>query len=80
VLKVLTDTRSRTHSNTRETIYALVFFSDRWLVCMINALGYGNWDAIKDEVRRSPCFQFNWFMRSRSAVELQRRCESLMRL
>jgi SWI/SNF-related matrix-associated actin-dependent regulator of chromatin subfamily A member 5 len=53
---------------------------DRWLVCMINALGYGNWEALKDEVRKAPCFQFNWFMRSRSAVDLQRRCDTLVRL
>jgi len=31
---------------------------DRFLVCMTNELGYGNWDDLKREVRRAPDFRF----------------------
>ena len=31
---------------------------DRFLVCMTNELGYGNWDDLKREVRRAPDSRF----------------------
>ena len=31
---------------------------DRFLVCMTNELGYGNWDDLKREVRRAPDLRF----------------------
>ena len=53
---------------------------DRWLICMTERLGYGRWDDIKVEVRRSWQFRFDWFLRSRTATELKRRVDSLIRL
>jgi hypothetical protein len=53
---------------------------DQFLVCMTNELGYGQWDALKDEVRRAWQFRFDWFIKSRSAAELGRRVDSLIRL
>jgi len=47
---------------------------------MTNELGYGQWDALKDEVRRAWQFRFDWFIKSRSAAELGRRVDSLIRL
>ncbi len=53
---------------------------DRWLICMTERLGYGRWDDIKVEVRRSWQFRFDWFLRSRTPTELKRRVDSLIRL
>lgn len=53
---------------------------DRWLVCMTNKLGYGRWDDLKMEVRKTFLFRFNWFMKSRTPSELKRRVDALIRL
>lgn len=53
---------------------------DRFLVCMMAQVGYGNWDVIKMEIRRAWQFRFDWFMRTRTSAELQRRCDTLIRL
>lgn len=53
---------------------------DRFLVCMMNKLGYGAWDQLKQEIRKSWLFRFDWFFKSRTAVELQRRGDVLIRL
>lgn len=53
---------------------------DRFLVCMVHKLGYGAWDELKAEIRNSWRFRFDWFFKSRTPVELQRRCDTLIRL
>jgi superfamily II DNA or RNA helicase len=53
---------------------------DQFLVCMTHELGYGEWDALKDEVRRAWQFRFDWFIKSRSAAELGRRVDVLIRI
>ena len=53
---------------------------DRFLVCMMHKLGYGAWDEIKAEIRNHWRFRFDWFFKSRTPQELQRRCETLIRL
>ncbi|XP_024528171.1 ISWI chromatin-remodeling complex ATPase CHR11 [Selaginella moellendorffii] len=53
---------------------------DRFLICMTNKLGYGNWDEIKTAIRMSPIFRFDWFIKSRTPGELARRCDTLIRL
>ena len=53
---------------------------DRFLVCMINQIGYGNFEELKMEIRKAWEFRFDWFFKSRTAVELQRRCDSLIRV
>jgi SWI/SNF-related matrix-associated actin-dependent regulator of chromatin subfamily A member 5 len=47
---------------------------------MVNKLGYGNWDELKAAFRMSPQFRFDWFVKSRTATELARRCDALIRL
>lgn len=49
-------------------------------LCMVHKLGYGNWDELKTAFRMSPLFRFDWFVKSRSASELARRCDTLIRL
>ncbi|CAM6081834.1 unnamed protein product [Calypogeia fissa] len=53
---------------------------DRFMLCMVHSLGYGSWDELKSAFRMSPLFRFDWFVKSRSASELARRCDTLIRL
>ncbi|KAG5554954.1 hypothetical protein RHGRI_012488 [Rhododendron griersonianum] len=53
---------------------------DRFMICMIHKLGYGNWDELKAAFRTSPLFRFDWFVKSRTTQELARRCDTLVRL
>ncbi|KAJ0963388.1 hypothetical protein J5N97_028510 [Dioscorea zingiberensis] len=53
---------------------------DRFMLCMVHKLGYGNWDEIKSAFRVSPLFRFDWFVKSRTPQELARRCDMLIRL
>jgi len=47
---------------------------------MLDRLGYGEWDGLKAEIRRSPLFRFDWFLKSRTPAELNRRCDALIRM
>ncbi|PIN03974.1 Chromatin remodeling complex WSTF-ISWI, small subunit [Handroanthus impetiginosus] len=53
---------------------------DRFMICMVHKLGYGNWDDLKTAFRKSPSFRFDWFVKSRTTQELARRCDTLIRL
>ncbi|KAG0240833.1 hypothetical protein BGX31_001630 [Mortierella sp. GBA43] len=55
---------------------------DRFLIVMLERLGYGTddvYDRLRDEIRRSPLFRFDWFLKSRTPLELQRRCAYLIK-
>ncbi|KAI5572542.1 hypothetical protein BDE02_10G019000 [Populus trichocarpa] len=53
---------------------------DRFMICMVHKLGYGNWDELKAAFRTSALFRFDWFVKSRTTQELARRCDTLIRL
>ncbi|KAM0912463.1 hypothetical protein ACQ4PT_012784 [Festuca glaucescens] len=53
---------------------------DRFMLCMVHKLAYGNWDELKAAFRMSPLFRFDWFVKSRTTQELARRCDTLIRL
>jgi len=56
---------------------------DRYLLVTLEKLGYGTEDVhekIRQECRNSPLFRFDWFMKSRTAVEIGRRCNTLISL
>uniref|UniRef100_A0A0G4HH50 Uncharacterized protein n=1 Tax=Chromera velia CCMP2878 TaxID=1169474 RepID=A0A0G4HH50_9ALVE len=53
--------------------------NDRYLLNMTALLGYGQWDALKGFVRRDPRWRFDWFLRSRTAQDLGRRVDALVR-
>ncbi|TPX53876.1 hypothetical protein PhCBS80983_g06120 [Powellomyces hirtus] len=56
---------------------------DRFLLVMLERYGYGSdevYDKILHEVKRSPLFRFDWFIKSRTAQEIQRRCNTLIGL
>lgn len=52
---------------------------DAYLVCMMHRHGYGQWERIRQEIRRAWQFKFDWFIKSRNAAELQRRGDVLLR-
>ena len=51
---------------------------DRFIVCMTHQLGYGRWEELKYEVRRSWNFRFDWFIKSRTPKELENRFKQLV--
>jgi len=56
---------------------------DRFLVCMLHKLGFERenvYEELRQAVRSAPQFRFDWFIKSRTAVELQRRCNTLITL
>uniref|UniRef100_A0A8C4N542 SNF2 related chromatin remodeling ATPase 1 n=1 Tax=Eptatretus burgeri TaxID=7764 RepID=A0A8C4N542_EPTBU len=56
---------------------------DRFLVCMLHRLGFDKesvYDELRQCIRSSPQFRFDWFIKSRTAMELQRRCNTLITL
>ncbi|XP_013135017.1 PREDICTED: chromatin-remodeling complex ATPase chain Iswi isoform X2 [Papilio polytes] len=56
---------------------------DRFLVCMLHKLGFDKenvYEELRAGVHAAPQFRFDWFLKSRTAVELQRRCNTLITL
>ncbi|KAF6038467.1 hypothetical protein EB796_003227 [Bugula neritina] len=56
---------------------------DRYIVCMLHKLGFDKeniYDELRAAVRQAPQFRFDWFIKSRTAMELQRRCNTLITL
>merc|ERR1712062_614358 len=56
---------------------------DRFLVSMLHKLGFDKenvYEELRAEVRNAPQFRFDWFIKSRTAMELQRRCNTLITL
>ena len=49
------------------------------LLCALHDYGYGNWQKIKNQVKKDPRFQFDYYFRSRSIRDLKQRCELLIR-
>ncbi len=54
--------------------------NDRLLLCLVNTFGYGSWDKIKREIHAAPTCTFDYYLKSRSAADIGRRCDSLMRI
>ena len=56
---------------------------DRFCICMLHKLGFDKenvYDELRASVRQAPQFRFDWFIKSRTALELQRRCNTLITL
>lgn len=54
---------------------------DRFLLVMLDRYGVdgeGLYEKIRDEIRESPLFRFDWFFLSRTPVEIGRRCTTLL--
>lgn len=64
--------KQRGFSNQRE--------EDAFLLAMMYRHGFGAARRIQLEIRRAWQFRFNWFFKSRSPQEIQKRCDSLIRV
>lgn len=53
---------------------------DAFLICMMYRHGYGAAERIRMEIRRAWQFRFDWYFKSRSAQEIQKRCDALVRI
>ncbi|CAO3702569.1 unnamed protein product [Rhizopus stolonifer] len=56
---------------------------DRFLIVMLEKYGYGTdnvYDNIRHEIKQSPLFRFDWFLKSRTSQEIARRCNTLISL
>ena len=53
---------------------------DAFLVCMMYRHGYGAAERIRMEIRRAWQFRFDWYFKSRTAVDLQKRCDVLVKI
>lgn len=56
---------------------------DRFLVCMLHKLGFDKenvYEELRAAIRTAPQFRFDWFLKSRTSLELQRRCNTLITL
>jgi len=74
-LSITYPVQNRTKTYTEE--------EDRFLVCALARHGIGSddvYDRIKREVLEHPGFRFDWFIKSRTPVEIGRRCTTLVGL
>jgi SWI/SNF-related matrix-associated actin-dependent regulator of chromatin subfamily A member 5 len=53
---------------------------DAFLICMMYRHGYGAAERIRMEIRRAWQFRFDWYFKSRSAVEIQKRCDAIVKV
>ncbi|KAM5467950.1 chromatin remodeling complex Adenosinetriphosphatase [Microsporum audouinii] len=68
-----------TVSTTNKKVYTEE--EDRFLLVMLDRHGVdgeGLYEKIRDEIRDSPLFRFDWFFLSRTPVEIGRRCTTLL--
>ena len=68
-----------TVSTTNKKIYTEE--EDRFLLVMLNKYGVEGdfiYEQIRDEIRESPLFRFDWFFLSRTPQEIGRRCKTLI--
>lgn len=66
-------------STTNKKVYTEE--EDRFLLVMLDKLGLDSeslYERIRDEIRDSPLFRFDWFFLSRTPVEISRRCTTLL--
>ncbi|KAI6229821.1 hypothetical protein M3Y99_01129900 [Aphelenchoides fujianensis] len=56
---------------------------DRFLICKLHELGFDGenvYEELRQAIRAAPQFRLDWFIRSRTAMELSRRCNVLIQL
>jgi SWI/SNF-related matrix-associated actin-dependent regulator of chromatin subfamily A member 5 len=66
-------------STTNKKVYTEE--EDRFLLVQLHKHGIdseGLYDRIRDEIRESPLFRFDWWFLSRTSIEVSRRCNTLL--
>jgi SWI/SNF-related matrix-associated actin-dependent regulator of chromatin subfamily A member 5 len=52
---------------------------DRYLLCLTHLHGFGNWEQVRNSIRRCERFRFDFYLQSCSAETIGKRCETLMK-
>lgn len=66
-------------STTNKKVYTEE--EDRFLLVLLDRFGIDSdnlYENIRDEIRDSPLFRFDWFFLSRTPIEISRRCTTLL--
>lgn len=66
-------------STTNKKVYTEE--EDRFLLVLLDRFGIdseGIYERMRDEIRESPLFRFDWFFLSRTPIEIGRRCNTLL--
>ena len=53
---------------------------DAFLIAMMYRHGYGAAERIRMEIRRAWQFRFDWYFKSRTGVEIQKRCDMIVKV
>jgi SWI/SNF-related matrix-associated actin-dependent regulator of chromatin subfamily A member 5 len=54
--------------------------NDRFLIERTMTRGFGEWDQIRQDIRKHPDFAFDYFFRSRTSAEIGKRVEALIKI
>ena len=65
-------------NNNRQSEYSLE--EDQFLIYITNKCGYGNWDDIIREIRINEDLMFNYYLKSRNKIEIQKRVDYLVKV
>ncbi|KAK3935900.1 ISWI chromatin-remodeling complex ATPase ISW2 [Diplogelasinospora grovesii] len=66
-------------STTNKKVYTEE--EDRFLLVLLDKFGIDSenvYEKMRDEIRESPLFRFDWFFLSRTPIEISRRCNTLL--
>ena len=53
---------------------------NKYLIYITNKYGYGNWDDIMKSIKTSEDLLFNYFLKSRNKIEIQKRIDYLVKI
>ena len=65
-------------TNNHQSEYT--YEEDQYLIYITNKYGYGNWDEIMKTIKTSEDLLFNYFLKSRNKIEIQKRIDYLVKI
>ena len=65
-------------TNNHQSEYT--YEEDQYLIYITNKYGYGNWDKIMKKIKTSEDLLFNYFLKSRNKIEIQKRIDYLVKI
>ena len=65
-------------TNNHQSEYT--YEEDQYLIYITNKFGYGNWDDIMKKIKTSEDLLFNYFLKSRNKIEIQKRIDYLVKI
>ena len=51
---------------------------DKFIALALYKYGYGSWEMIRNEIRNSNLFRFNWIAKTWTIQDIQKRCEQIV--